>query len=75
MIAAGRASGKATFTLTPDDNDVDAADKSIEVSGASIGLTVNSANLALTDDDATPSVDLSLSPSSVSEDAGRRRWR
>ena len=45
-------------------------DESIAVSGASAGLTVNSAHLTLADDDAAPSVDLSLSPSSVSEDAG-----
>ena len=70
MIAAGQASGTATFTLTPIDDDVLEGDESIAVSGTSAGLTVNSANLTLADDDAAPSVDLSLSPSSVSEDAG-----
>ena len=69
-IAAGRESGTATFTLTPKDNNIYAADKLIAVSGTSAGLTVNAASLTLTDDEGTPSVDLSLSPSSVAEDAG-----
>ena len=69
-IDAGQGSGTATFTLTPTDNNIDAADKEITVSGTSTGLTVSSAKLALTDDDATPSVDLSLSPGSVVENAG-----
>ena len=70
MIAAGRASGTGTFTLTPVDDGLVEGDESITVSGASAGLTVNSASLTLADDDAAPSVDLSLSPSGVSEDAG-----
>ena len=68
-IAKGEGSGTATFTLTPTDNSIDAADKSITVSGTSTGLTVNSASLALTDDDGTPAVDLSLGPIGVAEDA------
>ena len=69
-IKAGKASGEATFTLKPADNNIDAANKSIKVSGTSTGLTVSAATLSLTDDDATPSVDLTLNPTSVTEDAG-----
>ena len=69
-IAAGQGGGTGTFTLTPIDDDVLEGDESIAVSGTSAGLTVNSANLTLADDDAVPQVDLSLSPSGVSEDAG-----
>ena len=52
VIAAGQASGTGTFTLTPVDDNVAAADKLIAVSGSSTGLTVNSADLTLADDDA-----------------------
>ena len=69
-IKAGKASGEATFSLDPTDNNIDTADKPITVSGTSTGLSVSAATLSLTDEDATPSVNLSLSPDSVSEDAG-----
>ena len=69
-ITKGQTSSTATFTLTPTDNDVDAADKAITLPGTATGLTVHAASLALTDDDDTPSVDLTLSPASVMEDAG-----
>ena len=69
-ITKGNASGSATFSLAPTDNEVDAADKSITVSGTSTGLSVNSASLTLSDDDGTPSVNLAVNPTSVAEDAG-----
>ena len=69
-IASGATSGTGTFTLTPADDAVDEADETITVSGSSGTLTVNATTLALTDDDATPAVDLSVSPTSVDEGDG-----
>ena len=51
-IAAGDASGTANFTLTPTNDVVDETDETITVRGASTGLTVNSATISLTDNDA-----------------------
>ena len=64
-IAADAASGASDFTLTPTDDTADETDETITVSGASGSLTVNSATISLTDDDATPT--LSISSPSVSE--------
>ncbi len=51
-IAAGDTSGTATFTLTPDDDDVDEdGGEAVTVSGAATGLTVTSAALTIVDDD------------------------
>ena len=69
-IAPGDASGAATFTLEPAQDNVIEGDETIGVAGRAAGLTVNGADLTLTDDDGAPSVDLSLSPSIVGEGAG-----
>ena len=69
-IAAGRTSGAATFTLTPTQDTLIEGDETIGVAGTAAGLTVTGAELTLTDDDGAPSVDLSLSPSTVAEGAG-----
>ena len=69
-IAAGAASGTGTFTLTPIDDAVHEADETITVSGTSGTLTVNSATITLTDDQALPTVALSLSPTSIGEAGG-----
>ena len=50
-IAANTASGTATFTLTPVDDDVDEADETVTVDGTVSGLTVNAATLTIEDDD------------------------
>ena len=69
-IGAGAASGTATFTLTPTNDTVHEANETITVSGTSGALTVNSATITLTDDEALPTVALALSPTSIGEAAG-----
>ena len=67
-IAAGQTSGTGTFTLTPTSDTLVEGNETITVSGTS-DLTVNGTSLTLTDDDTPPDIDLSVSPSSVAEDA------
>ena len=70
-IAAGDASGTANFTLTPTNDVVDETDETVTVSGTSTGLTVNSATISLTDNDAAPtSITLTVDDSSVGEGDG-----
>ena len=69
-IGAGEASGAETFTLTPTDDAVDEANETITVGGTSGALTVNSATITLTDDEALPTVALALSPTSIGEAGG-----
>ena len=70
-IPAGQTTGTATFTLTPDDDEVAEGVEEITVRGTASGLTVDDATLTLNDDDqASASVSLSVDPASVSEDAG-----
>ena len=70
MIAAGAASANNTFTLTPTNDMLDETDETVTVSGTSTSLTVNSATIDLTDDDATPSITLTVNDDSVAEDDG-----
>ena len=69
-IDKGETSGTATFTLTPTQDTLVEGSETIGVAGTVTGLTVNGADLTLTDDDATPSVSLSASPATVGEGAG-----
>ena len=68
-IATGQTSATGTFTLTPTDDTVVEGNETIGVAGSASGLTINSVELTLTDDDSAPAVNLSVSPSSVSEGA------
>ncbi|MYJ13747.1 MAG: hypothetical protein F4078_05515, partial [Acidimicrobiia bacterium] len=72
-IPALAASGSQTFTLTPANDIIDETDETITVSGTvapATGVTVTSATISLTDDDATPTtVNLSVSPVTVAENA------
>ena len=73
-IAPGALSGEATFTLTPEDDEIAEGDEAITVSGSAVGLTVEPAELTLEDDDeASTSVELSVSPASASEDGGAQQ--
>ena len=73
-IPEGSASGEATFTLTPVDDGVAEGDEAITVSGSAAGLSVEPAELTLEDDDeASTSVELSVSPAVVSEDGGAQQ--
>ena len=69
-ITKGTTSGTATFTLTPTQDTLVEGNETIGVAGTSTGLTVNGADLTLTDDDKHPAVTLSTSPSNVGEGAG-----
>ena len=73
-IAPGALSGEATFTLTPVDDEIAEGDEAITVSGSAVGLSVEPAELTLEDDDeASTSVELSVSPASASEDGGAQQ--
>ena len=73
-IPEGFVSGEATFTLTPEDDGVAEGDEAITVSGSAVGLSVEPAELTLEDDDeASTSVELSVSPAVVSEDGGAQQ--
>ncbi|MCY4257259.1 MAG: hypothetical protein OXE04_03085, partial [bacterium] len=71
QIAAGAASGTATFMLIPTNDSVDETDETITISGTSTALpapTITPATLSLTDDDdgvvpVVPDVDVTLAVS------------
>ena len=73
-IAAGQTASTGAVTVTAVDNDVDAADKTVQVKGAaanSLGIAGPAdVTLTLEDDDAAPTVTLSLSSASIGEDGG-----
>ena len=70
VIPKGQDSGVGSFTLTPVDDRIDEADERIKVSGTTAGRRVEMTYLTLTDDDATPAVNLSASPARIDEDGG-----
>ncbi len=71
-IAKDAASGSADFTLTPTDDEVYEDDESISISGSLGALTVTDATLTLAENDEAPEgITLSLTPTSVAEDAGK----
>ena len=69
-IARGATRGTGTFRLRPMQDKAVEGDETIDIAGVSGDLTVNGAALTLTDDDVAPEVDLSVGPSSVSEEDG-----
>ncbi len=69
-VPAGATSGQATFALRPTPDTLIEGEESIVLLGTASNLTVTTADIALTDDDAVPTVRLSASPSSVGEGAG-----
>ena len=73
VIAAGETTSTGTVRVTAHDNNADAADKTVTVSGtASGGGVADPADAALTlrDDDGAPTVSLVLSPASIAEAGG-----
>ena len=70
MIAAGTTSGRGTFTLTPEDDNVAESSETLTVDGRS-DIPVTQTSVMITDDDvASSGIVLSASPSLVSEDGG-----
>ena len=72
MIAAGDRSGTGTFTLAPEDDNVDESDETLTVDGSS-DLSVTGDTITLADDD-QPSGEilLSASPTRIPEDGGAK---
>ena len=69
-IAAEATTSTGTVTLTAVDNDVDAPNATVTVSGAASGGGVanpSPATLTITDDEATPTANLVLTPSTINE--------
>ena len=73
-ISAGSTGSTGTVTITAVNNEVDAPDKSVTVSATvSGGLGVAAPapqTLTITDDEATPAVSLTLTPSTIGENGG-----
>ena len=73
-IAVGQTLSSGTVTVTATTNSVDAPDKRVTVSGTAAGPTgmadPASKTLTITDDDATPTVTLVLTPPSITENEG-----
>ena len=71
-LPAETASASTTFTITPENNLIDEANETITVASTAPFVT-GSAMINLIDDDPTPSIILTASPSSVSESSGSTR--
>ena len=73
-IAAEQTESTGTVTVTAKDNTIDAPPKQVTISGAASGLVGLSdpaaKTLVITDDDATPTVTLVLTPDEISEVGG-----
>ena len=73
-IAANAAASTGTVTITGVDNDLDAPDKRVTVSGTAAGgngvANPASATLTLADDEALPTATLALAPASIAEAGG-----
>ena len=71
-IAAGQTTSTGTVTITANDNNVDAPDKDVTVSGTAVntqGITQPAvATLTISDDELPPTVTLSLSGTATNED-------
>ena len=66
-INAGASSGYVEFTLTPTDDDIDEPDEGISIEGTLASVTVTGTSLTITDDEATPTVTLVLTPATINE--------
>ena len=71
-IAANRLSNTGTFVLSPTRDRVDEPDETVRVDGTTTvaGLSVTGTTLEIIDDEAPPTVTLSLSDTSIAEDGG-----
>ena len=73
-IAANATTSTGTVTITAADNDVDAPDKRVTVSGTAAGgngvADPANATLTLADDEALPTATLALAPASIAEAGG-----
>ena len=72
-IAANAASGHVDFPLTPTDDAIDETDETLSIEGALSGVTVTPTSLTLTDDEATPTATLVLTPDTIDESGAGNR--
>ena len=74
-IRAGQSESTGTVTIAAADNDVDAPDKTFEVTASATGgngvAAPTAQTLTITDDDGTPTLTLKLEPTSIGENGGR----
>ncbi len=74
-IRAGQLVSTETVTISAEDNDVDAPDKTVEVTASATGgnsvAAPTTQTLTITDDDGTPTLMLKLEPASIGENGGR----
>ena len=70
-IPQGSTSATGSFSIAPVDDTIAEGSETVVVSGSAEGLTGDTAELTITDDDAAPTaISLSLDPDSISEDGG-----
>ena len=72
-IAAGAASGTAEFSMDPTQDTIDeGTGETLSISGTTTasGLSVTGTQMTITDDDATPTLTLKLSKSTITESGG-----
>lgn len=69
ILRAGSSTGTATFTLTPLDDLLDESDERITIMSTRESVA-NSPTITLIDDDETPTIHFSASPSTIRENAG-----
>ena len=74
-ITAGQLKSAGTVTISAENNDVDAPNKTVEVTASATGGNGVAApaaqRLTITDDDGTPTLTLKLDPTSIGENGGR----
>ena len=66
-INAGASSGYVEFTLTPINDDIDEPNEGISIEGTLASVTVTGTSLTITDDEATPTATLVLTPATINE--------
>ena len=69
-IPANIQSHTGTFSLSPTQDTVDEPNETVSVTGSVTGLVVTGSEVGITDDDASPTVTLSLSETFIGEDGG-----
>ena len=69
-IPADAQSHTGSFSLSPTQDTEDEPDETVSVGGSVTGLTVTGSEVRITDDDASPTVTLSLSSTSIPENGG-----
>ena len=66
-IAAGASSAYVDFDITPKQDALHEGAERISLGGSATGLTVTDAAISLTDDEATPTATLALTPATINE--------